>query len=95
MEWSVKGVFCNYMGWFSGKASELHPMSRLDEAKALVELAGGAEKMEEKMQIAYENEKFQWALKLAEALLDTGNKVSSATVMNVFTKKLSKIFLLL
>ena len=36
--------------------------------------------MEEKMQVAYENEKFQWALKLAEALLDTKNKVSSAKV---------------
>ena len=36
--------------------------------------------MEEKMQVAYENEKFQWALKLAEALLDTKNKVSAAKV---------------
>ena len=43
-------------------------------------MAGGADKMEEKMQTAYENEKFQWALKLAEALLDTTNKVSSAKV---------------
>ena len=40
VEWSVKGVFCNYMGWFSGKASELHPMERLEQSKALVELAG-------------------------------------------------------
>ena len=32
------------------------------------------------MQVAYENEKFQWALKLAEALLDTKNKVSAAKV---------------
>ena len=43
-------------------------------------MSGGADKMEEKMQTAYENEKFQWALKLAEALLDTKNKVSSAKV---------------
>jgi hypothetical protein len=28
------------MGWFSGKASELHPMERLEHSKALVELAG-------------------------------------------------------
>jgi len=40
VEWSVKGIFCNYMGWFSGKASELHPMERLEQSKALVELAG-------------------------------------------------------
>ena len=36
--------------------------------------------MEEKMQVAYEKENFQWALKLAEALLDTKNKVSAAKV---------------
>ena len=68
------------MGWFSGKASELHPMERIEQSKALVDLAGGADKMEEKMQEAYEKEKFQWSLKLAEALLDTKNKVSSAKV---------------
>ena len=31
-------------------------------------------------EIAYEKENFQWALKLAEALLDTKNKVSAAKV---------------
>jgi hypothetical protein len=43
-------------------------------------VSGGADKMEEKMQVAYESEKFQWALKLAEVLLDTKNKVSAAKV---------------
>jgi len=46
-------------------------------------IAGGADKMEEKMQVAYENEKFQWALKLAEALLDTQKKVSSAKTTKI------------
>ena len=44
------------------------------------------------MQVAYENEKFQWALKLAEALLDTKNKVSAAKVT---LKKKEKEFLVL
>ena len=74
------------MGWFSGKASELHPMSRLDHSKALVELAGGADQLEEKMRTAYDNEKFQWALKLSEALIDTGNKVSSAKVIKTYNE---------
>ena len=80
VEWSVKGVFCTYMGWFSGKASELHPMERQKHSKALVDLAGGPEQMEEKMKKAYDNEKFQWALELADAMLDTKNCVSSARV---------------
>ena len=28
VEWSVKAVFSHYMGWFSGKASELHPLGK-------------------------------------------------------------------
>ena len=71
VEWSVKGIFCHYMGWFSGKASELHPLERLEQSQEMVDLAGGNEKMVEKMNQAYEKEKFQWALQLAEALLDT------------------------
>ena len=36
VEWSVKAVFTNYMGWFSGKASELHPLPYKEEALLMV-----------------------------------------------------------
>ena len=80
IEWSVKGVFCHYMGWFSGRASELHPMERLEHAQSLVDLAGGPSQMEEKMKNAYFDGKFQWALQLADAMIDTQNSVKSAKV---------------
>lgn len=80
VEWSVKAVFCNYMGWFSGKASELHPLGRVEQAKALVDLAGGPEKMEEKMKEAFIDGKFQWALQLADALIDSGSAMLKAKV---------------
>jgi alkyl sulfatase BDS1-like metallo-beta-lactamase superfamily hydrolase len=80
VEWSVKAVFCNYMGWFSGKASELHPLERIEQCLALIDLANGPENTLAKMQTAYGAGKYQWALQLADALIDTDNSVSKAKV---------------
>jgi alkyl sulfatase BDS1-like metallo-beta-lactamase superfamily hydrolase len=38
VEWSVKAIFSNYMGWFSGKPSELHPLPYKEEAQMLADL---------------------------------------------------------
>ena len=80
VEWSVKGVFCTYMGWFSGKASELHPMERIEHSMAMMDLAGGPEKMEQKMKEVFFEGKYKWALELADAMIDTRNYEKSARV---------------
>ena len=80
VEWSVKAVFCNYMGWFSGKASDLHPMEEVAHSKAMLELAGGPENLSDKMEVALHEGNYQWALELAEVLLDTKNKTDLAKV---------------
>ena len=43
VEWSSKGVFSHYMGWFSGDVTELNPLSRDETAVRMVELAGGVQ----------------------------------------------------
>ena len=63
-----------------GKASELHPMERIEHSTALIDLAGGSENMLNKMKQAYDEGKFQWALELADACIDTNNCVSDAKV---------------
>ena len=68
------------MGWFSGKASELHPMEGVAHSEAILELAGGPDKLAEKMEAALAGENHQWALELADVLLDTGNHTSLAKV---------------
>ena len=80
VEWSVKAVFTNYMGWYSGKASELHPLSYKEEAALLVDLAGGPDKMFEKLKQAYEADKFQWAIQLSDNLLEVGKFEREAKV---------------
>ncbi len=58
------------MGWFSGKASELHPLSYNEESAMLADLAGGADKLFDKLKEAYEKERYQWAVQLSDALLE-------------------------
>ena len=72
-----------------GKASELHPMERIERATAMVDLAGGPENVVEKMKEAYEKGQYQWALELAEICIDTENSVKVAKVM------ISRFFLFL
>ena len=47
----------------------------------MMELAGGRIELENKMKQAYLDKEYQWALELAEALLDTQNSMEAAKVM--------------
>ena len=38
---TVRAVYHGYLGWFSGRPAELHPLPVAEEARLLVELAGG------------------------------------------------------
>ena len=55
-------------------------MATVDHSQAHVDLAGGAENMCEKMKSAYSDGNLQWALELAEHLIQTNNCVSLAKV---------------
>ena len=37
----VRAVYHGYIGWFSGRPADLHPLSVTEEARLMVELAGG------------------------------------------------------
>ena len=37
----VRAVYHGYLGWFSGRPAELHPLPVAEEARLLVQLAGG------------------------------------------------------
>ena len=38
---TVRAVYHGYLGWFSGRPAELHPLPVAEEARLLVQLAGG------------------------------------------------------
>lgn len=65
VEWSVKSIYCGYVGWFDGNAAELLPVSDREYGAVLRELIG-REKLTEKIRDCLEKEQYQLALQLLE-----------------------------
>ena len=73
IDWSVRGIYQGYVGWFDGNPTNLHPLSDKEYAAHLIPLLGGAEKVQEIMAEAVQSEDYkqwQWALQLCDLLLE-------------------------
>merc|ERR1719343_1345717 len=53
--WSVRTVFDNELGWFSGEAADLNELSRRKQGKRLAKLAGGLEEAEKAAKAALDS----------------------------------------
>jgi len=69
VEWSVRGIFNGYLGWFDGDAARLEPVGPDERAAAMASLAGGADGLRRAAREALEQEKYQWAAELATHLI--------------------------
>jgi alkyl sulfatase BDS1-like metallo-beta-lactamase superfamily hydrolase len=69
VDWSVRGIFDAYLGWFGGDAADLSPLSRRERAERLVALVGGSEKLRDRATAALEANDPRWALELADHLI--------------------------
>ncbi|MBK8506729.1 MAG: alkyl/aryl-sulfatase [Saprospiraceae bacterium] len=67
--WGVRSIFLHYVGWFDGNPTNLYPLSSRQEAKYIIELAGGESKMLAQLNEAVKEGKYQWGLQLADYLL--------------------------
>lgn len=56
------------MGWFSGRAEDMNSLPKAEEARRLVQLAGGADKVMAQYQQAMSKHEYLWASKLANYL---------------------------
>ncbi len=65
VEWSVRGIFDGYMGWFGGDAAFLSFDPPADRAKAVVALAGGAPQALAAAEKAQGAGQWKWAAELA------------------------------
>ena len=73
VEWSVKSVYCGYVGWFDGNAASLMPMSDREYHAVLGELIG-QEKLTEKIRECLEKKQYQLALQLLELTDEEGDE---------------------
>ena len=71
VEWSVRAVFNGYIGWFSSRPGDLHPLPVREEARLMVDLAGGRQRLEEKIREAVSGGLWQWGLQLCDMILDS------------------------
>ena len=71
-----RAIYDNAMGWFSGRAEDLHQLPRAEEARRLVALAGGADKVMAQYQDAMAKHEYLWASKLANYLRLTDPQIA-------------------
>jgi alkyl sulfatase BDS1-like metallo-beta-lactamase superfamily hydrolase len=64
-EWSARGVYERYIGWFGGDPVDLRPLEPRDRSDRYVRLAGGTRKILQTAEAAVKAGQFQWALELA------------------------------
>jgi len=74
IDWSVRGIFHSYLGWFSGDAADLFPLTKTDLGNRLIDLLDGdvdriLSVIHEHIQTDAKRNSCQWALKLATELL--------------------------
>ena len=73
--WSSKSTFHGYMGWFSGDAVELSPLTKQEKSEKMLQLVG-KDKLIDAANSALKEKDFQWALELSDFVLlnDNANK---------------------
>jgi alkyl sulfatase BDS1-like metallo-beta-lactamase superfamily hydrolase len=79
VEWSVRAIFHGYLGWFSGNATDLYPLSPQQRANRMVRLAGGENFLLERARQAVKSKDYQWALELTDHLIRNNPNLSQAS----------------
>ncbi len=70
--WSVKAIFVGHLGWFDGNSTNLMPLTCLEEAERMAEMAGGKDALFAKAEKALKDNDAKWAAKLADYCIVLG-----------------------
>jgi alkyl sulfatase BDS1-like metallo-beta-lactamase superfamily hydrolase len=65
VEWSVRGIFNGYLGWFDGDAAMLQPAEPDVRAAGMASLAGGVVGLRRAARLAFDEGQYEWAAELA------------------------------
>jgi alkyl sulfatase BDS1-like metallo-beta-lactamase superfamily hydrolase len=69
VEWAVRGIYADRVGWFDGNATNLFSFPQKDRAAKLVGLIGGADQVVARARDALAAGEFKWAAELADYVL--------------------------
>jgi alkyl sulfatase BDS1-like metallo-beta-lactamase superfamily hydrolase len=65
VEWMVRGLYADRLGWFDGDAANVFPLTGQERAENLVPLLGGREKVLLDARDALSAQQYKWAAELA------------------------------
>jgi len=88
VEWTVRGIYADRIGWFDGNAANLFPLPKKERAAKLVGLLGGADQVLARGREALAGRDFQWAAELADYVLanDAANSVAKRLEAQALTE---------
>jgi alkyl sulfatase BDS1-like metallo-beta-lactamase superfamily hydrolase len=69
VEWMVRAIYADRVGWFDGNATNLFPLREADRAAKLVDLIGGPDQVMARAREALAAREFKWAAELADYVL--------------------------
>jgi alkyl sulfatase BDS1-like metallo-beta-lactamase superfamily hydrolase len=69
VEWSVRAIYSDHLGWFDGNATHLFPMPERERAQKMDALAGGVPQTLSRGREALAKGDFRWAAELADCIL--------------------------
>lgn len=79
--WSVRAIYTGYLGWFDGNPTKLGQLPIKTRAEKTLDLMGGAPKVLQAAQEAFQNQDEQWTVELCDILLDAQQLVSEAKLL--------------
>ena len=69
VEWSVRAIYSEHLGWFDGNPTHLFPLPEKDRALNVIALAGGVPNTLSHARDALANGEFRWAAELTDFVL--------------------------
>ena len=69
IEWTVRGIYADRVGWFDGNPTKLFPLPEKERAARLVSLIGGPDQVVARGRAALAASEFRWAAELADYVL--------------------------
>jgi alkyl sulfatase BDS1-like metallo-beta-lactamase superfamily hydrolase len=69
VEWTVRGIYADSVGWFDGNPSKLFPIPEKERATRLVAIIGGVDRVIERGRAALAERDAVWAAELADYVL--------------------------
>ena len=89
VEWTVRGIYADRVGWFDGNATSLFPLPEQDRAAKLVGLVGGPDQVLARGREALAAGEFKWAAELADYVL--ANDVTNAAAKRIKARALTEL----